>query len=241
VDQLIELIVRNLGHYLYPGFRIQICHNGGELDFGGNLYGRFVPTNTPTDLHLDAYHHMLLQHESGHENLAGLASVLYWGFATFGDNYARNRVARLMQGHGNRPAVVPETAAHHLREARISVAREQYGEALGHVGQMSQLSRTPFASKIVAFLCPDRTGVYDNRIANGLDNHPVLRNLTLPGGLFEHCARGIGPVASPTVRQKYQAWCVALCQIAENINDGRQEPRVRALDIERATFEAFAA
>jgi hypothetical protein len=49
VDQLIELIVRNLGHYLYPGFRIQICHNGGELDFGGNLYGgSFRQTHQPT-------------------------------------------------------------------------------------------------------------------------------------------------------------------------------------------------
>ena len=53
MDQLIELILRNLGHYLYPGFRIQICNDAGELDFGGNLYGRFVPTNAPTDLHLD--------------------------------------------------------------------------------------------------------------------------------------------------------------------------------------------
>ena len=118
MGELIELILANLGHYLYPGFRIQITRDACELDFGGNLYGRFVPTNIPTDIHLDAYHHMLLQHESGHENLAGLASVLYWGFATFGDNYARHRVARLMQGYGNRERALPETVAHYLGEAR---------------------------------------------------------------------------------------------------------------------------
>ncbi len=237
-QQLIDLILGNLDHYDYPGFRIKICRDAGELDFGGDLYGQFVPADAPTDRELDAYHHTLLHHTSEHENLAGLASVIYWGYATFGNNgtYGRNKVTWFMQARGNGPA----SAARCLQEARNAVAQAQYGEALGAVGQMSQLGQTPFASKVIAFLCPDHAGVYDNRIANGLVDHPVLRNQTRPGGLFEHCTGGVGRVASPTIRRKYQAWCVALGQIAEHVNGGGRQPRIRALDVERAIFSAIA-
>lgn len=238
---LINLVLRCVDNYAYPGFCIRISDGRDELDFGAGVFGRFCPTRNPTDRALDAYHHELLHSDSAHRNLAGLASVVYWGYATYSHNYARGRVTWLLHGHGRRAGVTPDAAALCLLAAREAVAQGRYDEALGEMQPLCQLSRTPFASKIIAFLCPDHAGVYDNRIQRGLVNHPILDRYALPGRLFEHCGSGVGAVASPVIRQRYQAWCEALSQVASEINNGRKGPRLRALDIERAIFAAIGA
>jgi hypothetical protein len=213
-----------------------------DLDFGGGLHGQFVPAGARTDRELDAYQHMLLWHESEHNNLAGLASVVYWGFATRNEAFAQWSVNRLMQGYRVQPAVAVTpavAAAHCLRAARNAVAQGQYGEALGHMGSLYQLGRTPFASKVIAFIDPDNAGVYDNKINNGLVSHPILANHIVPGGLFERCTDGIGAVNQLDIQRRYHAWCKALCRIAAHINGRLQVLPLRALDIERAIFAAI--
>ncbi len=219
MDELVALVVANLPNYKYPAFRIQIYQKKDDLDFGGGVYGRFAPTQDRTDRELDEYHRMLLWHDSKHKNLAGLSSVVYWGYARFGDRYARGRVAWLMNGFRNRPAVTPLAAGQCLTAARSFVTRGRYGEALGSIGTLSQLGRTPFASKVIAFLDPDHAGVYDNKIGDGLVNRSILKEHTVAAGRFEHCTGGVGPVASPTIQRKYQAWCEALSAIARCIGD----------------------
>ena len=108
-------------------------------------------------------------------NLAGLASVIYWGYATFGDNFARNKVHWFLHGNKKSPPVNRDEAKQRVNDAQASIRQRRYGAALGHIGHLPQLGRTPFASKVVAFLAAGDAGVYDNRIMKGLTEHPVLR------------------------------------------------------------------
>jgi hypothetical protein len=190
MHELIDLIVENLGSYDYPGFHIKIRQNTGELAFGQNLRGAFVPECGPTDRRLDEYHYALLHSDSRYKNLAGLASVVYWGFASRGDGNARARARWLMDGHGGHPRVTADLAARCLAHARHAVACGAYGVALGEMKPLSQLGRTPFASKVIAFLCPDAAGVYDNRIQRGLTNHPVLARHASRGGCLNVAPTG---------------------------------------------------
>jgi hypothetical protein len=241
MDELAELVLTNLAYYEYPAFRIQVGQNGNQLNFGGGLHGHFVPADVRTDRELDAYHCNLLRHESGHENLAGLASVVYWGFANFGgnDNFAQNRVGWLMEGFGNRPAVTPDAAAQCLGAARNAVMQGNWGGALAHLRPLCQLGRTPFASKVIAFLDSDHAGVYDTTIRRGLIHHRTLANHAVPGGLFANCTNGIGTVDRRQIQERYQAWCNALGRLAAHINGHLQMLPLRALDIERAIFTAI--
>jgi hypothetical protein len=98
--------------------------------------------------------------------------------------------------------VSPCIAGEKLRLARNAISNGMYGEALGAMSTLPQLSQTPFASKIIAFLALGKAGVYDNKIARALRKHPVLQQYTNPGSIFENCLGGIGLVANPTIRKR---------------------------------------
>jgi len=242
MDKLVSFVRSNLNSYNYPAFRISLSHEPRELNFGGGWFGRFSPSDKPTALEIDRHHHALLHDENPHKNLAGLASVIYWGFATFGDNYARNRVGWFLNGRRDKAPVAADAAQRSLCRSRIDLGARRFDRALSNLGSLGQLGRTPFASKVVAFLDPDRAGVYDNRIMLGLRDHPALAgHKGGPLGIFHRCQDGVGSVLSPSIGARYQAWCEALQKIATSANAAAIGAPVRAIDVERAIFAAVAA
>jgi len=167
--------------------------------------------------------------------------VVYWGFFTFSDNLARVRVRRLINGHGARQPTDAKTAMQILSIAAEAVSQGHLGSALGAFSDVSQLGQTPFASKIVAFLCPSRAGVFDKRIRDGLRTN----------GFLPHLHMGIGSVAHIVIQTAFESWCALLSAMALAMNEGidagehwlwTENPTYwRALDVERGLFSMFGA
>jgi hypothetical protein len=110
---------------------------------------------------------------------------------------------------------------------------------------LTQLGFTPFASKVIAFMYPERGGVLDNKLAEGLASSTWAQ-----GAPF---LNGIGDVRVPRYQRRYAAWCDFLCTVADNINAGiaggavwhwrggaSGPQRWRAIDVERALFAHFS-
>lgn len=239
--------VRLRALYNYPAACIeQVSKAAADIRIAKGVYGRFVvpPAGAITGLRLDDYHFKLLRSKSGTIQLLGLASVVYWGFFTFGDRFARRRVLRLLNGYRKKPGVSVKLASTRLRAATRSTAVGATGAALGQCAGLSQLGQTPFASKVIAFLSPSLAGVFDNRICKGVRDQPWA----LPFW------RGIGQVHNVRIQEAYQAWCLFLSLIASNLNAGISAGRKdwrwscgedtnqmwRAIDVERAIFAAYA-
>lgn len=240
--------------YSYPKAYMRIAKKGEAGDvqlFEGGPMAIFCrPAESEvTDLCLDRYHQGLLcpkkpeqpgQPDQQTQVVLGLASVIYWGFYTFGHNFAVNRVNWFLQGrppHGN--PVCPNEAVRCLQTARSHAKTGHMGQAISALSGLNQLSRTPFASKVIAFLDPDKAGVYDNRIRNGLHQDPYPLSIR----------NGVGSVRTVRYQQRYQAWCEYLQQVAGLLNEGKEdrtwscagdiEECWRPLDVERALFAAF--
>ncbi len=238
--------------YSYPKAYMRIAkkEEAGDVQLfeGGPMAVFCRPAESEvTDLCLDRYHQGLLcpkkpeqpgQPDQQTQVVLGLASVIYWGFYTFGHNFAVNRVNWCLQGrppHGN--PVCQNEAVRCLETACNHAKTGHMGQAMSALSGLNQLSRTPFASKVIAFLDPDKAGVYDNRIRNGLHQDPyplAIRN-------------GVGSVRTVRYQQRYQAWCEYLQQVAGLLNQqgsrwscgANQKKEWRPLDVERALFAAF--
>lgn len=240
--------VRARALYKYPKAFIQsVTHPGTyDIQLSPTLYGQyFVPdAEQITDLWLDQYHHKLLNSVNTNDRRLGLASVIYWGFFTHGDNYARNRVQWHLNGYGAAPPTTGDRAVACTNHANVFLLAKQCGEAIGSFSGISQLGYTSFASKVVAFMAPSITGVYDKTIKNGLSNEPWAISM----------AKGIGRCNSLSVKNCYHSWCIYLTQVAAQLNLGIASGKPwhwscgndkhklwRAIDIERAWFVKFSA
>jgi len=233
--------------YDYPKAYVEVTNRGThDIQLSPTVFGRFViPTpGQITDIWLDQYHYHLLRAQSPDDRLLGLVSVVYWGYFTFGDAYARNKINWLINGNRTMPATTPALAVAHITAAINHLNQRCMGEAMASLRGLSQLSQTPFASKVIAFMAPSLAGVYDNRIADGLSLEPWSKNIS----------NGIGQTNSPQVRNCYQSWCIYLSQIASQLNlgislgykwewsCGNDNAQLwRALDVERALFTIFGS
>ena len=232
--------------YDYPKAYVkQVAQGEHDIQLSPSVFARFVTPveNQRTDLWLDNYHYQLLHSKLAEERLLGITSVVYWGYFTFGDAYAQNKVDWLINGNRTQPATTAVMAFAQTSAAINHLDQRSMGEAIASLRGLSQLNQTPFASKVIAFMAPSVAGVYDNRIADGLSLHPWATVLS----------KGIGQTNSPQVRNCYQLWCVYLSQIASQLNLGialgkkwtwscaeDQSMSWRALDVERALFAMFA-
>jgi hypothetical protein len=233
--------------YNYPKAYVKRVEKGThDIELASGVFIRFIIPNLheTTDLSLDNYHTKLLHSESPDERLIGIVSVIYWGYFSFGDNYARNKVDWLISGNRSQPPTTSAIAFTHTTAALNSLEQLQIGDAIASLYGVSQLNRTPFASKIIAFMAPSIAGVYDNRISDGLSRNAWAT----------HLSKGIGPTKSRQIRNSYQSWCIYLTQIASQINLGislgkewewscgnDQRQLWRAIDVERAMFAMFAS
>lgn len=215
-----------------------------DIQISENIFAsyRTPRQNQVTNNRLDSYHHNLLMSNDPQEQLLGLASVVYWGFYTFGETYARVRVTRLIDGYGNYPPTTTDVAANRIGNVSRFLDQGDVGSALGSLSGISQLNRTPFASKVVAFLAPSVAGVYDNRIQDGLSEEAWA----------SHLNKGVGAVSSPSIKNSYQSWCMFLSLVSSQLNFGISVGRNwswscgenmnqtwRALDVERALFAKY--
>ena len=232
--------------YDYPGVKMVLAPPGTPADIMvGGRGAIFIPAHrgSRTDLALDTYHHSLLTSGSPADRLLGLASVVYWGFITHNPGYARNRVTWLFNGRGGRAGANFGNTGPAIHHSIAQLAAPNFGAALASLNGISQLSRTPFGSKVIAFLSPDSTGVYDNRIKNGLNN--VTWSITQNPGV--ELRNGVGNSNEPRVQRRYNNWCRFLQRVATDLNHlgngyrwrcTEQTPQAwRAVDVERALFQ----
>jgi hypothetical protein len=179
-ERISKILEEARAQYAYPSAKVLVNEIGDQI-FNGKFGFAFAPQTNgqTTSLILDREFFNLLWAPDRAEQARGLASIVYWGFYTFSDGYARNRVKNLITGP--RGALLgTEKMFECLADAKEHVRNRRHGMALGSLGDIAQLSRTPFASKIIAFLDPQSAGVYDNRIQNFLAledcRHPGPKN-----------------------------------------------------------------
>jgi len=213
-DDVVNALKQYRAHYNYPkAYMVRTAPGTGDVNwpegFSANhvlpLYGQI------TDTTLDEHHRTLLASEDPVDRAIGLASIIYWGFFTFSDNYARNRVR--WHVHGCKGKAIGTTA--HRAMAVTTLAHEcmaagNIGNAIASFKGVSQLGQTPFASKVLAFMTPEGAGIYDNHIQNGL---AVIADANVMAG-------GVGLVQARGVRQRYSLWCDFLVQKTFEINVG---------------------
>lgn len=243
----VQQLINARNSYNFPGAKIVWANGNGanpnQIMIAGNP-AIFCPPGpgTQTDIALDSYHHRLLTSPNACDRLLGLASVVYWGYFTFSDPYARNKVDWLLSGHAKRPGVSSAAAMHAIDLALVDLGVPDSGLALSRLSQLSGLGQTPFASKVIAFLSPSTSGVYDNRIQKGL----TIRQWALcppPGDIRS----GVGQASQPRIQRKYQNWCFFLERVQAELNgfgclwqNTETTPQQwRAIDVERALFHVF--
>lgn len=244
--------------YNYPGATIRIA--GGALpdtpfaQHGLPFQYDDCETFPQTVLRLDQAFAFMLRSPNPLTRQRGVAAVIFWGFYTFSPLYARKRVSWLIQPErGNGWSLIDVRAMACLSQAADLVDAGQFGQALAAAGHISQLSRTPFASKLVTFLSPETAGVYDNRIGDALADTARIPNSVVATWLLSELqtrdiGRGVGAVNLPRIQRRYAAWCEFLSLNAAAINDLGLElqwtdPEAgrcawRAVDVERAIFAA---
>ena len=245
--------------YAYPSASVRMLAPGEEAESFSVEDVRFAFVSAGpgefTNLQLDSGFSESLRSPERWQRRRGLLSVLYWGFYTFGDTYARGRVQRLV-GPSN-PAwhgIGDLETLEQLDEATRLLDLNDFGGAIAALSDISQFGRTPFASKVIAFLRPESAGVYDNKIGEWLEGSRPLTNPRLEECLFSHFNRqllcgGVGEVESIKIQYKYAAWCWFLQDCARRLNalgagfqwtDPFQGPHHwRALDVERAIYHAL--
>jgi hypothetical protein len=207
------------------------------------------PGGRTTERCLDEEFTSLLRSDAPRDQVQGVLGVIYWGFITYSDEFARARASRLCDDS------VCDVIGGPIQRARQALDDGLAGRALGHVAAIPGLSRTPFASKVVAFLAPQLAGVFDNQIyefcarlaLNGggapvgawLADNAAGWAWTAFGGLREGKAR------RERVERGYARWCEFLSDAARALNNmglrwatpADPDQVWRAVDVERAIFQ----
>jgi hypothetical protein len=249
------LAYRNLYGYPYACIRLQKATPAIKDDarIGHGMQSRFVsgPQGSVTNVRLDRYHRRMLRSTSQGHRHAACASIVYWGFFRFSDNYARKMVEWFVNKHptAKEHAATPALVYAVLTKVSQAAGQGDWGAALGCLGQLGMLRRLSFGSKVIAFMDPQNAGVYDNRINDLLRNSPCLeRAIFGPLGSVLRGAKGMAgdKVASRINQIRYQVWCRRLQRARDALmalgprlwwKASEAAPRPwRALDVERALF-----
>ncbi|AOA06163.1 hypothetical protein [Pseudomonas sp. TMW 2.1634] len=210
------------------------------------------PIRFSTTLKLDEYHRKLLRSEADNALLLGFLSVLYWGHYSGAagivkSNRAMSKTTLALNGKGylrkGRPQRIrglidfkPGGAVAVLRQAASEIEKGNFGDAIKTLCALPQI-QFAFASKLAAFMAPEKCGVIDSVIVK---NNPDL-GFYLRGGYISN-VKGNFPL--------YQHYCERLQSIAESLNaqgdaerwldlDGTSNAW-RAIDVERAMYSQKA-
>lgn len=231
--RLAELFRKARDRYDYPWARIT----------GGSAALHFDSRPTVTDLTLDSYQQVLLASPIAPDVWLACGSVIYWGYITSSASRARSRANLYYTKH---PIADAPFVAEVVRHARSHCMSARWGDALATLKPLRQLGQIPFASKIIAYVDPVNAGVYDNRINSFLADSglagPMLGRPAIMRGSSGIMQRAT--VLSRTVQLTYQACCLRLRQLRDQLNvlgvtwqctEGTVQ-RWRGVDVERAIF-----
>lgn len=228
--------------YNYPN--AYLLHSSSQTDFKLTSCNYFDYKNDHdeySDQFIDDYHKNLLFSPSSIDNILGTASVIYWGFQTFNHNYAMNRVKWHLNGRCGSKNLSPYIVAITLKKI---IECNDVSEALSKLSALNELGSLSFGSKVISFMYPEKAGVYDKQIHDGLVKTSWAKTAQLIGS--------IGTVSNKN-KITYSNWCAFLSSIAQKINDGISEGKNnwawtsqsgvsmkwRAVDVERAIFQKF--
>lgn len=196
---------------------------------------------------LDMYKRDLLQSERAEDQLLGLLSSTFWGFASGKDSILRfgRALARAnwhIVGNARHAPQHVDDILQQLQLTRNAVNLRKYEAALSEAMKIKFLGMS-FASKLVMFMDPERVGVYDNVISGKLKNHPDPQLQSLYVNVkYGHAAAKLAQACT------FARWCQYCQGVAGELNaagsqwtdwDGKQYPW-RAVDVERAFFSAPA-
>jgi hypothetical protein len=197
-----------------------------------------------SSLELDMFHHALLNGAHDEDLIHGLLSVVFWGFASGTDGRvnsmrALSRSRAILSGRKNAIPQNAEQIVEYLRKTRGLLEASCIADALREAQKIKFLGMS-FASKVLAFMNPSITAVYDNVISNKLRVHtsPELNSLFVSTRLT-NSQRG-------RMHQgvTYERWCRWCLTTAETLNASAMkwtdwngtEHNWRAVDVERAFF-----
>ena len=170
----------------------------------------------------------------------GYLGIVYWGHYSDSKAVVRHKRAmqkvRLAKDALRQRRITDSAVAKAIRAASACLHRGMCGEAISELMPLPQLGFA-FASKVCAFLSPERCGVIDSIIAT---NHKRFRFATYGCGSRRYVA------ARKINSTRYQQYCRFLQQKAAWLNgkgsalkwqdsDGKRYPW-RAVDVERALY-----
>lgn len=243
----------------HPGYCPAIPHSQMQAQRNTYRYPAVALQGAPgglthTDFHstraLDSYFNGLLRSANNHDKLLAYLGIIYWGHysgqtsrttpsrAMAKANLAYSGQTRIHKGRTQRMRGVVDitlgTTTTLLNSAAASIAAHRYGEAVGILTDLPGIGFA-FATKICAFLDPEKCGVADSLIAS-----------KYPGFGFAQDAKGY-ITNTATNRAKYDQYCICLQNAAGGLN-GAPAPysnwtdrdgvlqRWRAIDVERALY-----
>ncbi|RYG38855.1 MAG: hypothetical protein EON93_01245, partial [Burkholderiales bacterium] len=152
-------------NYSYPAALVAVHDGAGlpqvaDVAAPGLVFQPAAPDQS-TNLAFDENLRFALRGADPQERRRAILSVLYWGYSSGPDARARARVRMLV--HPENPAwlsIADPQTLECLDNAIKAVDANDFGGAILALSNVSQFGRTPFASKLIAFLCPEAAGVY---------------------------------------------------------------------------------
>jgi hypothetical protein len=185
---------------------------------------------------MEKHHRRLLRSKDDADVVFGYLSVLYWGHYSGQDRRTRGAraLARVRLATTRVSDLgVPEVAAR-LRRAIELLDAAKPGEALVELSQLPQL-KFAFASKVCAFILPEKCGVVDSVIANArrrfkfeVDRGGFVRKNSANAARYaDYCAFLVRKASDLNARGQAFKW---------RDRDGTR-CSWRAVDVERAMYE----
>lgn len=244
----LENIVQSRMEYNYPTGHVKNSASDpiafDELDFIGSSSASLFKTS----LELDSYHKTLLNSENVTDVNLGIISVQFWGrcFVKNRDNFnqAKVRARWLLEGNrrSRRNILDEDLGFRVVQSVRECIAGDDLGEAFWAVKNIPHMG-VSFGSKLLAFIAPEKMGVYDSHIARYLSNH--YRELSgLCSGSFNTEIVLDSPRSFRRAdKDRFENYSLFLKSIANALNKKNmlwKESGVsqtwRAVDVERALF-----
>lgn len=247
-----ELVTARGSYGYVPACLIESPDKEPDLIWGDLRLVRQLPSyadwNNPelrlryASVDLDAHHAKLLNEDTEKDLLHGLASAMFWGYAsgTDGRFHIERAIAKtkqLIEGHGRAAAQRPCEIVQSLRAAR---ARLQAGDINGAllIAMGIKFLGMSFASKVLMFVDPSTAVVYDSVIGERLahSSDARLRAMAVSTNRAANRNRQV---------QAYSQWCTYCFETAAAMNQNNQhkwkdwngaEREWRAVDVERGFF-----
>lgn len=239
--------IDNRGLYSYiPGKLIKSAKNDFDFEWDGIFLKSHHPLlsdkltwGASTDL--DNYHHSLLTSSNDQEILVGFLSVIFWGYISGADGVVRkaralSKVRAFRDGIKGKSPTPKSDLISIIKTAREFVGMNDLKNALHELMKIKYLGMS-FSSKIIMFMDPDKSAVYDSIIASQLESDLNLDFLYIN-------TTGSSKKHKINQSKTYKMWCDFCRDTAILLNEKNAQwidwngkcENFRAVDVERAFF-----